>query len=623
MYKLWKTLLFLLIIIFSIFSYNFFLTKRFQTHNLLTHNLLKNYVPIWILYNPNYYKDYKYILDVYGQVLKEEGVNFQLKTIDEILRSEKIDENLRGIILPDGINQHVYFDLYFFIEKCLKRGINVFLVFDVGIKDRNRRYLEKSVFSNLLGINSSTYGIYKEETFLNDNVKILDPDFLGFPRFRLEKNKILAYLYKKKIYYVSRLQIINNDYTEIAKTENYNIPFIVIKNYGKGKIYFVNTPLGYLKANSDDLILRSNLITFIDKICGINRLANIENALPTVILNYHVDANSDWKAIEFLYNNGYFRKNIKSSYHITAGDFRDKEGDKLGFDACGKGRKYVDILSKYGSIGSHGGWAHNYYSYTLIYDSDKIDIADFIERNIEMNNSCLESIVGYKIREYSAPNGVHPQPINTKILEKLGMICYYYVGDLGSAPNLTFYNNEMVSDRVLAFPVCPYKDIVSLGEMKKRNISGNEVFDFLKNFVDYVQENQTVRLYYTHPYDVLEYPMEYKKFLDYLESKINAKLIQTQTMEEYTEFFFRFLKTEFDIEQNEDIIIIELNNPDSLRGISLKFNKQNIDLTNSLILAKNYLRRKGVFLREYRDFLYLVIQKDLKYLKIVLRKSFK
>jgi hypothetical protein len=59
---------------------------------------------------------------------------------------------------------------------------------------------------------------------------------------------------------------------------------------------------------------------------------------------------------------GYIRKDIEYSFHITTGDFRGKPGDNFGFDACGKGRKYVEMIISYGTIGSHGGWAHNWFS---------------------------------------------------------------------------------------------------------------------------------------------------------------------------------------------------------------------------------------------------------------------
>ncbi len=580
----------------------------------------KQYYPIIVIYNPDFYGLYKHNLLAFQYALKEEGVNF--KTVDSysFLLNYKLylhDPYIKGLIFPDKINQFLPYDYYFVVKKFLEYGVNVFLSYDVGVKDRYDNYLKECIFSDLLGLNYITYEKKKENSYLLDQVRILEPKFLGFPTFRLDNDIIVGYKYTKKLYYVANVEKLNEKgLIVLAKTENYNLPFIVYKKYSNGILYYVNTPVGYLKANSDDLILRVNLKTFLYKICKISSVLNITGCKPCIIINYHLDSNIDWKSIEFLYNNGYFTKNIKNSFHITAGDFRDREGDGLGFDACGKGKKYVEIIKDYGEIGSHGGWAHNYFSYTILYNSERIDLHDFIRNYIKKNNECLESIVKYKIKEYSAPNGVYPQPISTKILEELGMNSYYYVGDLGSQPNLTFYNNQVVSNKVLAFPVIPYKTIVSLGEMKKRNVPEEEVENFLKSIIDYVIENETVRLYYTHPYDVLEYPNAYKKFLNYLELEIERGKIQTLTMDEYAKFFFRFLKTEFDIKQQQNSIFVSLYNNDSLEGISFRISKEEF---GRLKINQKYLESKGVFfVKENDDYYYFMINSKRNFVLIIL-----
>ncbi|MCS7165942.1 MAG: hypothetical protein RMJ51_06725 [Candidatus Calescibacterium sp.] len=590
---------------------------------LLISNSFSNnsYYPIIILYNPDFYRKYGYSVLSFEQSLREEGVNFKTISVYSVLSDQSIifdNKNLKGIILPDKINQYIPHDFYFIFQKLLQKRVNVFISYDVGIKDRNGRYLSKCIFSDILGLNYVTYEKYGNRAYLLDQVEILDPEFLGFPESRLDKGIIVGYKYPIKRYYVSNVEIKYKDYIELSKTKIYDLPFIVLKKYKNGTIYYVNTPLGYLKANSDDLILRINLKTFLYKVCKVNHILNLYYGIPTLIINYHVDSNSDFKAIEFMYNNGYLKRNIKSSFHITAGDFRDREGDKLGFEACGKGRKYVELLSKYGEIGSHGGWAHNYFSNTILYQSDKIDLKHFIKKYIKKNNECLQDIVGYNILEYSAPNGVYPQPINTKVLEEFGMICYYYVGDLGSQPNLTFYQNLMVSDKVLAFPVMPYKTIVSLGEMKKNRIPASEVKIFLKYLVDYVIKNDTVRLYYTHPYDILEYPQEYYYFIDYIDNLVSNFTLQTQTMKEYTEFFFRFLKTKYDLKNTSERFIIELNNPISLKGITLRIQK---DELKNFYLNENYCNKKGVDIKYRNGYFYFIVKENVKYLLLVFRKK--
>ena len=39
--------------------------------------------------------------------------------------------------------------------------------------------------------------------------------------------------------------------------------------------------------------------------------------------------------------------------------------DGKGFDASGKGLPVLKKLMKYGTLGSHGGWAHNWFSRSL------------------------------------------------------------------------------------------------------------------------------------------------------------------------------------------------------------------------------------------------------------------
>lgn len=578
------------------------------------------YRPIVLIYNPDLYEKYSSRLLAFEQSLKEEGTNFEILSIYRVLSDSSLlfkNKSLKGIILPDGINQHIPDDFYFLAKKLLDKGVNIFISYDCGIKTKDYKYLKRAIFSDLLGINYITYEDYGKDSYDYDQVEVIDPDFLGFPKYKLEKSVIVGYKYFIKKYYVSKVAMQRNSLKILARTRKHGLPFIAMKDISKGLIYYVNTPLGYLKANSDDLMLRINLKTFLYRVCKVNHILNLYNGIPTVIINYHVDANSDWAAIEFLYSNKYLRKSIRSSFHITAGDFRDREGDGLGFDACGEGRKYVRLLSNFGEIGSHGGWAHNYFSYTILYQPDKVNLEKFIMENIKKNNECLESIIGKKIVEYSAPNGVYPQPINTRVLEKLGMKCYYYVGDIWSQPNLTFFGNKMISDKVLAFPVISYKTIVSLGEMNKKKVSNSEVREFLKYILDYVIANDTVRLYYTHPYDVLVYPKEYYYFIDYLDRLISSNSIQTQTMKEYAEFFFRFLKTKYDIIEDEKNLVITLSNPISIKGITLRINTEGGKIFR---LNYEYLKKRGITYRQKNEYLYLTIVSNRKYIRFLINK---
>ena len=591
-------------------------------------NTINSQLITLIIYNKQSIKNNEYILQAYNQVLKEEGINYlNISDIDFIKIYNKIDKNkVLAIIFPDNINRYLNPEIYFNIKDYLYNSGNIFISYDVGTRNLNETYKEKAIFTDLLGINYITYNINKENSFLFEEIQIIDPEFINYPKNMLSKDNLIiqTYKYGPKKYYISKVQILNNDNFNndnikiIATSNKSKIPFILLKEINGGNIYYVNTPLGYLKGHSDDKILRLNLKTFLNKVVKIPYLSKLPNNKPVIILNYHVDSNADWKSIEYMYSNNLLRKRIKASFHITAGDFRDKEGDNLGFDAQNRGKKYVELLKDFGEIGSHGGWAHNYFSYYILYHPNDPNLYDFIKKYIKKNNEVLESVVGYKIVEYSAPNGVYPQPLNTKILEELGMICYYYTGDMGSCPNLTFYNSKEVSDKVLAFPVFAYRNLVSLGEMKKNNISKSEVLDFLIYIINYIIQSENVILYYTHPYDIFNYPDEFKKFIDYIEYQVNMGNIQTLTMKEYTEFFFNLLDTKyiFNIENNR--IFLEIENTNSLRDLAFVIPIKFVSL-EFINKNKKYLNKRNVKIIKKGDKYILIFDSDFKYQKLILK----
>ena len=259
-----------------------------------------------------------------------------------------------------------------------------------------------------------------------------------------------------------------------------------------------------------------------------------------------------------------FNKKLKYSIDITAGTFNDKPGDGHGFDACGKGKKIVRQIMPYGEIGSHGGWGHNWFAKNM--EENKFSI-EKIEKYIRMNNDCLSSVMGRPIREYSAPVGIHP-PTVTKILEDMKIKAYYYTGDTGSAPNRTFLNGKMVSDKVIAFPVTPFGKDASFYEMHKAGRSKKEMRSWLYSMADYAEKNRVIRLMYSHIYDVRnEYPKVVKDFLNHLIKRQDTGRLNVNTMVYFAEFIERFLKTSSEFKIKKDSLSIEVKNKDSLKDI--------------------------------------------------------
>lgn len=567
---------------------------------------------ILLVYNPETIDSCRHVINAYTSVLEEEGVPFKAIPYD-FLFSLNIDEVLirkyPAIIFPDCLNQKLHKDIKNWLKKYITFGGSAFIVYDVGIRDYKGAYLKQTIFSEIVGINYITYDKLRTGSYTYGYFRVKDNSLLAIPPGKLdEKHSLIkGYVYDNLLYPIARVDVLDDNYYLIADAlsiDGYIYPGIVIKKYGKGIALWVNLPLGSLKAYSDDLPLRLTLRAFLFKLLRLPHLVNVPKARGGLVINWHIDANADWSSIPMMIKEGYVSENLEQSFHITAGDFRDVPGDGLGFDACGKGEIYVRMLLPYGVIGSHGGWAHNWFSDGII--EGKIG-HEQIREYIQKNNACLERITVYKLREYSAPNGVHPQPYTTKILEDLGFNSYYYVGDSGSSPNRTFFNGFKVSDKVVAFPVITYEKNASLYEIQKAGVPENKVKEFLFGILDYVNRERVVRLFYSHPYDIPRYPLAVKEFIKKAEELSKKGEIEVKPMSYFAEFLLRFIKTKYIFKVDNENMVVVLKNQEGLKDITVAVPKEYIPIS-----SEEY----EVF--EDETFRYIVIKRNLKETNIYL-----
>jgi len=522
---------------------------------------------VLIVFNPENLGKYSYVLDAYESVLQEEGVPVtRMSAVTLLSLSEKNFEKLHpAVIFADGVNQSLPMDIREWAKSYLEKGGNVAVISDAGTKDHKGSFLEEGVFREILSLNNITYKENKKSfTYGYLQIEKNSMDFLDIPPGKtLGRNLLGAYSYGKLKYPIARVKnegVRKSDVCAWAVTKSgFKSPGIVFKNYGKGKVMYTCLPLGYLKANADDFPLRKLLRAFLFKAVKIPHLLNTPEGKGGLVVNWHIDSSIDWKSIPYLIQNGDIRKDVKCSFHITAGDFRDAPGDRLGFDAHGKGREFVLNLLEYGVVGSHGGWGHNWFAENV---QKKVFSEKDIYKYIRKNNDCLELVTGYRPREYSAPNGVHPQPVTTRVLEKLGFTCYYYTGDNGSSPNRTFIDERVISKSIIAFPISSLGKYASLGDMHKMNVSEQKVSSWLKSIIDYAVKTRSVKLVYSHPYDIGNYPNAFKEFMDYAESAQQNGLLKIQPMSYFADFTRRFLKTKFTCDTSKRKIT--LTNPQGL-----------------------------------------------------------
>ena len=592
------------LIVLGYCSYSLYLVYR--DYNLVNSPEQK----VLIAYNKAYLKSAAGILDAYKSVLTEEGVSWEAVEISSLttMAAKKLVRTKPVIIFPDGLLQNMPEETLNWVKEYLGNAGSVAVIYDAGTKELKGNFRKQALLADITGVNYITYGTAGEKAYTTGLLQFTSQqavDYLQIPPGKRDDALFLnGYLYGRLRYPVAR-----NEYTGPASgntvlasviTENgEKYPAVVLNAYGRGNVLYVNLPLGYLKAYSDGLPLQALLRAFLFQTVKIPHMVNAEKGIGGLVINWHIDSSIEWAEIPIAIKNNVLDKDLRYSIHITAGDFRDAPGDGLGFDACGKGKSYAQLFLPFGVIGSHGGWAHNWFADNI--ENNRMTKEDMISY-INKNKTCLESVTNYPVLEYSAPVGVHPQPVTTAILEKLGFNSYYYTGDSGSSPNRTFHKGVMVSSQVIAFPILSYDKSASLYEMKENGLTEKEVQKWLFDIVDYVVNNHTTRLFYSHLHDIDNYPHAVHNFLQYAKAKQTEGKLRIEPMSVFAGFFQRFIKTQFSFRQEGTELLLTLKNETSLKGIT-------VAIPRNKYKAGEYT---NVSMTEDTNYYYLTVNENVK-----------
>jgi hypothetical protein len=150
------------------------------------------------------------------------------------------------------------------------------------------------------------------------------------------------------------------------------------------------------------------------------------------------------------------------------------------------------------------------------------------------------------------------------------MRAYYYTGDTGSPPNRTFFDGRRVSDRVWAFPVTPNGRYAAIGEMVRAGMDAAAIDRWLQELLDYIVAERTIRLMYSHAYDMLNPASRaaFRRFVDRAEELEQAGSLTVETMAYFADFMDRFVGTEFSFAREGDEMTVALANPEGLHGIA-------------------------------------------------------
>lgn len=306
-----------------------------------------------------------------------------------------------------------------------------------------------------------------------------------------------------------------------------------LNHYGAGRVLFVNTPLGYLKATGTDGMLLHGVLRHLGHdLLALPYLAALPDGRPGMVLNWHVDAADALDPVRQLrrmqvWTDGPF------SIHVTAGPDTIVPGDGLGIDLDHNrdAQSMLRRLAKAGhAVGSHGGWIHDYFGALASEDN-----AEQFLPLLDLNKAAVELATGLPILEYSAPQGNTPQ-WSVDWMEANGVLAYYWTGDSGMAPTRAYRAGSLRNSRPWAMQLTTYGDQATFEEFDERGLPQQEVSLWLQLLSDFVVHERTTRLIYLHPPGALLYPQALTDLLARARAYQRAGQFKWYTMTELARF---------------------------------------------------------------------------------------
>jgi hypothetical protein len=458
-----------------------------------------------------------------------------------------------GVILPDQLHRSANDVLIGELYQYVRTGGNLMVVYDACTWDLNGRFPPgESRLSALVGVHYALYDRYHATTMDSAEITATGAVMheIGIPpgsfipadnRARLAswhpisqdsanaRFAFAAYLYGAV------------DYPMFRTTGEYDgTPLLTSKDglaagyrqEGLGQVLFVNLPLGYLASRTDGLLLHSFLHFFAVQMLSLPYLASVPDGVGGLVFNWHIDALSSLKPLKMLADAGIFDRG-KFSVHFTAGPDVDTFGDHKGLDVLHnpEAQKWIHYLVAHGqSIGSHGGWIHNYFGYRVNDDNEK----EF-EKYLELNKNALEEVAGTRITEYSAPVGNHPSWV-TRWLERNGFVAYYFTGDGGMGPTRVYRGGQSDGPDIWAFPILHMGKEASLEEMEFDDVPIPAVRDWLLAVTNFTVHSHTARLVYAHPYGAERFFGTLRTWLDNADALEKEGNFRWYTMTELARF---------------------------------------------------------------------------------------
>jgi hypothetical protein len=520
---------------------------------------------------------------VWLDAASEEGLHVVPMSDSSFLRPLFGKPQCAGVILPDSVHQQASDLLLSAIREYVATGGNLMLVYDAGTKSLQGLYPgDRSRLSDLAGVDYAFYRVLRDKTTQSADVSgaISVMDDLGVPPgkyfpFSSSTSKYGAFG-KDIAVPLRRYHYGNLEYPSFVTSGTYTGQVLLRSSagivagyhpYQKGSVLFVNLPLGYLKSQTDGLLLHAFLKYFAAKVLSLPYLTSVPDGVGGLVLDWHVDSNASIKALQEMSTWTIFQQG-PYSIDITAGPDTYVPGDNKGFNVL-HNPVSQDLVHEYvrlgEEIGSHGGWIHNYFAAHVDTDNPKD-----LEKLLELNKAALEQVTGKTVAEYSAPNGNQPEWV-THWLESHGFVAYYFTGDTGMGPTRGYRGGRRAGQNIWAFPIVHMDRAASFEEMSGEDVSYGVIEQWLEALTDFVARQEQVRLIYFHPPGILSFRQVVDNWLEKTAQLKAQGRFRWYTMTEMANFLNSRKRVMWKLSERGERAFLEAAGPQTLAHQAWRF----------------------------------------------------
>jgi hypothetical protein len=522
-----------------------------------------------LVYTPGELEDPASPRAAYVQSFKENGipVDWIASTDISLFGASTLHRLYAAMVFPDGMNRRISEGAIVELRRYAADGGMVVVVNDAGTRSEDGSYRPASLFNAVSGVNALMYQSLRADAFARGPLHFddaADARRWNVPPGKLVRSDLSSYIYGPLAYPFPRAELTSSDVNVDAS--NGTTPLITRRAIGAGEASYIALPIGYLREHSDAFPM-----TFLPSLLTargtLPHLVASPDGIGELVIDIHIDSSNEYLGIPNMRRHNLLRHDVRMEFDVTAGPDLQNTNDGLGFDACGLGRPFLETIMPYGRIGSHGGWAHNWFARNL--DENRFSFSQ-IRTLVDKNDKCLESITHVPVDSYAAPVGVHPQPEMTQVLDSLNIGSYYYTGDTGAPVERPFYNGKLVSDKAWAFPIIPDGLDASIAEMRRAHVPPNAVGQWLEHTASYAGNRHGIYLLYSHSYDLLaqQYATAFGGFLDHVEKLQRAGKLHATDMPAAADFMNRFVTTTSSFSRDAAGVHVSLHNPAGLRTIA-------------------------------------------------------